>query len=413
MDWPARRPLLFSSLVGVGAGVVLAAVWTAARPEADTVAAVTSTTKPEPPSASRDEIDATVDELLGFIADARGLEARRSVRVEVDSQGVVLDVAGLGFEADTLRALGMADPGSNVRREVEGTLTEGVLASYDAGDDTLFVRAMEVTPFLKMTLAHELVHALQDQYYELDDLLATGGAAARALAEGDAQRVAAQCVAGFSLQEQSALRREAVGFLGSALDASEGPEGTPRPAREVGVVEALLGFPFVHGNSFVESLLEGVDEGDFTPLDEAFAEPPVSTEQVLHPEAYARGDEPIAVEAPVPEGELVDEGSLGEFALRYLLDPTLAGEDAVKAAEGWGGDAYVTWKADGRITTAVRFVMDSGRDRDELVEALTAWTGRHGDAEVVEEGREVVMKARATASPAGAAPTRSRRRPAG
>lgn len=404
MTWFQRHPLLASCLAGLVAGVLAAGVWSWLRPdasgaEAEAAATSTTTSAADPTSSTRSgppaaeaEIDALVGDLLEFVAETRGLEPLDPVEVELQDDEVFLagllddleedeDLAGVGA---TLRALKLVPQNFDLEEELRGTLESGVVGYYDPETDLLYVRGTSLTPFVEVTLVHELVHALQDQHFGLEALLdieddeAFSGA--QALVEGDAELVASDYLFTLSFEEQAQLLAEAESFLGPGSESSGG----------VDVLDAVLGFPYIHGPEFVAALVEG--QG-YDRVDAAFDDPPRSTEQILHPEAYLFGEDPLEVELPDAEGEVVDDGSIGEFLLGYLLDPSGGDEDALEAAEGWGGDAYVTWRENGRIVTAVRFVMDGATDREELLDALRAWAREHGRARVAESGRDLVLEA--------------------
>lgn len=402
MDWLNRRPLLTSSLVGVLVGVLVAAAWTVARPEPGSPVSSTTTTwsSPHERPPTQAELDAAVDELLAFVADERGLEARQEVDVELQSEeefleGLLdqLETAGeelAGLDA-TLQALKLVEEGFDLEKELEESAAGAVIGYYDPELDTLFVRGKRLSPFVRVTLVHELVHALQDQHFGLDAIEDIeddeASAGARALVEGDAAYITEQYLSTLSSEDQGRLVGEAAGVLGPAVFEGLGEEEV------LGVLDAVLRFPYVEGPAFIAELLEK-GEG-FERVDEAFEELPVSTEQILHPAKFLAGEEPIDVELPEAGGEILDDGRLGEFLLGYLLDPTLIDEEAREAAEGWGGDAYVTWRSGGRLHITVRVVMDSEKDRDEMVEALRAWAREHGSARVREDGRDLFVEASA------------------
>ena len=86
--------------------------------------------------------------------------------------------------------------------------------------------------------------------------------------------------------------------------------------------ESLL-FPYVQGMTFVQSQAAG----GWQAVNDAYADLPASTEQILHPEAYAAGELPIDVELPDDLGARMGDGwsvgledTFGEFQLKIWLD---------------------------------------------------------------------------------------------
>jgi hypothetical protein len=119
------------------------------------------------------------------------------------------------------------------------------------------------------------------------------------------------------------------------------------------------------GRDFARALQE---RGGWDALRQAWARPPVSTEQVLHPEKYFAGETPRAPDpGHVPAGRLVNEGVLGELLTRTLLGP---GSEA--AAAGWGGDLFRVYDVGGRTLLVWASAWDTGSDQREFADAMRA-----------------------------------------
>src|SRR5690606_19445620 len=104
------------------------------------------------------------------------------------------------------------------------------------------------------------------------------------LVEGDASYVMNQYTV--EMAEESPLTllmQVAILSLGGTTAI---PEGTPD------ILMDELMSPYVDGQNFVEALIA---EGGYELLNEAYANPPVSTEHILHPDRYLAGDMPIEV----------------------------------------------------------------------------------------------------------------------
>ena len=247
---------------------------------------------------------------------------------------------------------------------------------YAHGDRTIYIlddpsRRFPVVE--EQVLAHESVHALQDQYglfppknarFSDDELLAR-----RALFEGDAtlgmmlyeernwhtseRRIAERVMRGFA---EGPISRY-VGATNPALMAS-------KPYQQ----EVLI-FPYRAGAAFVGAVLAS---GGYELLAKVFASPPVSAAQILHPERYARGELPVPIPppAPPPGYQAGERYVLGELLTRSQLLRCNADSKAVEAAEGWRGDAVVTLRNGQETLTAQQWQMASEQDAAQLASAL-------------------------------------------
>ena len=111
-------------------------------------------------------------------------------------------------------------------------------------------------------------------------------------------------------------------------------------------------------------------------MNAAYGRPPTSTEQVIHPEAYAAGQSSAAPSIPdlaaVTGCTRVRAGTLGEFEMRALLEQH-GDTGSASAASGWNGDAYMLVRCGGALALADRWRVDPGTDAGQLAEALGRW----------------------------------------
>ena len=219
---------------------------------------------------------------------------------------------------------------------------EIVLGWYDPEDERIFV--IERTPDFgaldELTLAHEIVHGLQQQRFDIRSIRESvkdnldRSLAYSALIEGDASIAETLYRLSHLDEEQTAEVREAQSSadLGSFMAAPH-------------ILQRTISFPYGAGFQFVASLY--LTNEDWNLVDEAHASPPASTEQVLHPEKYLDGEGPIVVELPSfadppwGEWEPVWDSTLGELYLLAYLETWTGFEDAGRAAQGWGGDSFL------------------------------------------------------------------------
>ena len=330
-------------------------------------------------------VDDVVPEITRFVEEERGLRFATPVEVRLlpddefqaaleRAQERDLDPAELEEDEATFTALGLLPPGADLQTELDALLAAGVLGFYDPRTDELYVRGEEATPAVRATIAHELVHALQDQAFDLDrpeyeereDELGLGFTG---LVEGDAVVVQEAYTAATMTAEERRRSEEPPGDVTPLLEAP--------PA-----LLQLLVFPYAAGPEFVRAVQE---EGGQEALDALFRDPPATSEQLLHPQRFLEGEPPIPVPAPEADGEVVDAGVLGELGLALVL----AGGDPVPGltsagAEGWAGDAYVTWRGEGETCTRATVATDTPADAAELRSALDALAEEPGDGQRVE-----------------------------
>lgn len=230
----------------------------------------------------------------------------------------------------------------------------------------------------QIVYAHEFVHALQDQHFGLEALLAQAEAedngdralATLALVEGDATIVmntfTQQTIRG---REFSALLELLVG--GVRAGNLTLPPGTPD------IIAQELTWPYFGGEQFIRQLWE---EGGWEIVNAAYDNPPISTEQIYHPDRYLAGEGPVVValgDASAALGTnwaLSDTGVFGEFYLRQWLGAVLDGDTVNIAATGWGGDTYQIYSANDALAWRMHLVWDTDTDQTEFLDALQDYT---------------------------------------
>ncbi|MEO5953282.1 MAG: hypothetical protein ABIQ44_12525 [Chloroflexia bacterium] len=246
--------------------------------------------------------------------------------------------------------------------------TEQVLGYYDQIKKALFVRndGDALTPSARQTLAHEFVHALQDQHFDLEKMLPSdttdddGSLAIRSLVEGDAT------VSGLLYAQTYMSESDYQSVINDSSNANTSVlDAAPR------YIKDNLYFPYDQGVQFVIAL--GILNG-FDPINKALTQPPASTEQIMHPEKYLK-DMP----QPAPLVPLTntlgagwthgDNGTIGEFDLKIILDENGA-TDAEGAAAGWGGGVYEYYSNGDNALHMINTVWDTARDADEFEDGI-------------------------------------------
>lgn len=329
----------------------------------------TTTAVPAPGS-----IAAVLPELKAFVVRERGLDfvapvdvklvddAQFRARVqEVDDE----DREELREAQAVLFAMGLLEKDVDLEAVVASFSEEAILGFYDTESKELVVRGTTPTPFVRSVLVHELTHALEDQHFDLnrDELGDEAAIGFEALAEGSALRIEDRYRASLSRRERrEADRAEASFGAGISEDIPE-------------VIQLAFGFPYAYGQDLVDAIVRA---GGQTRLDAAFGDPPKSSEQVIEPRRYLRGDAPRPVPLPKADRTAFDDGEIGELFLVLMLRAELDDDVAATASRGWGGDSYVAWKDGPRTCVRMSFVMDTPKDTAELTEALRDWAGARG-----------------------------------
>jgi hypothetical protein len=271
-----------------------------------------------------------------------------------------------------LVAMGLLDEDDDIQEIYTQAYGGSFVGYYDSETNEMVLIAFsdseELSPLGQVTYAHETVHAMQDQHFDLEALLMNSldengdaALAARSLVEGDAMTAEAQ----YLLDN----RRLARAYLEEVMDIqSDSPDLT---GDMPGFLLAQIGFPYEHGVVFVQYLY---DEGGWDLVNEAYADPPASTEQIMHPEKYLEGEEPVEVdvddlsEVLGEDWEEIEADTYGEFGVMTLLDESdLTTRQVRRASEGWGGDSYsIMMSEDEELAVVWQTEWDSDRDAREF-----------------------------------------------
>ena len=312
---------------------------------------------------------------LAKVSEMRGIPATRpvpGVKLERDQLVArVKDKALREYPAEALRReglllqiVGFAPPSFDYLGEMLKLLEAQLEGFYEPKNGTMYLAADLKGPQAQATLAHELVHALQDQKWDLkkrsdykpghgDETMALA-----CLAEGDATSLMLDFV---MKPEKSALDipddaiRE---LMASGMNMGD-IQSVPH------ILRSTLVAPYMEGLAFVHELRR---KGDWRAVDSAWARPPTTTEQVLHVEKWEANEGPIPIPAPtglaLGEGwKMDDEDSFGELGFALTFSEWMEGADARQAASGWGGDRTAVYSKGDQIAYAVHVRYDLAVDR--------------------------------------------------
>ncbi len=329
------------------------------------------------------------DVLAGIEAemqDIRELELKDPINVatisQADYSSQAVDDLDVDYPPDEraqdtriLVAFGLLPPDQDLGEAYVELLGGSVAGYYDPYTGEMVIVSLgasdEFGAFDQVTYAHETVHALQDQNFDLAALLDSEQAmttdeslALRALVEGDATVAELD----FLLSDPTLAREYLAEVQDMDLDAGMLDDLPP-------FLVGTLMFPYDQGYEFVQFLY---DEGGWDLINAAYDDLPASSEQVLHPEKYLAGELPIAVEVADHSSLLgadwteIDQDTLGEFVISIILgESELSASQVERAANGWGGDAYSVIASDDELAVTWETVWDTEQDATEFARAMT------------------------------------------
>ncbi len=323
------------------------------------------------------------DDIMPKVANLRGLEYLHDVPVRSVSKDDVekyirsaiaeetTDEEFSGYEK-ILAYLGLIPAGMDLKETLIQAYRENIAGYYDDREKAFFVVQGSSSQALdNVTIAHELVHALQDQHFDLssfDDITRHDDDAAlgvMGLAEGDATDIMWRYATGYAPRGEGPVPEYA-----TVTSISLGPESMP--GMPMIIMQNML-FPYTYGTRFVETLLTKAGP---EAVDYAFRNPPISSEQLIDPQKYIDYDEPYVIELPdftsgLPSGwKLLDAEPIGQFNLGLYLSVHTGTWGVDKAVEGWDGDIMAAYGGPGKddFFVAHYSVWDTQQDAVEYMD---------------------------------------------
>jgi hypothetical protein len=355
------------------------------------------------------EVCQVAEAALKQASQIRGLAIKKKVPCEVHGKELVKEyIVGtiktklppqrLEHEEWVYKALGMIPESFDYTKGIVDLYLSQIGGYYDP-EKKHFIMAGWLPAALQTTIAaHELTHALQDQYFRLDSFMdirkysSDQMLARSALVEGDASAVMYDFVRRGAGQPPLSQEADVGSILVQNVLGSQMVAGmTSIPSS----IQVMLIFPYTSGLRFAHHLLR---TGGYVKIDAAFSHPPRSTEEILHPEKFGANQDfrEITPEEVVSIGtqpeRIAFSDVLGEFGISALLGMgELSRDESTRAAEGWGGDRVVLLEkkaSAGDPEYEVRWLSswDSSKDADEFELAIRKFFLFRGGKKVAAEG---------------------------
>jgi hypothetical protein len=358
----------------------------------------------------------STDEIAKTVGLLRALPIKRKIPRGVMSKEEITKRLVLRMEQDyapgelageerTLKRLGLLGADVDYKKLVLALLTEQIAGFYDPQVKELYIADWIDAPAQRMVMAHEIDHALQDQSFDLQRFMkpvrdnGDEQLARQALAEGDGVALMIE----FMLRDMGQkidpwADDKVLKLIDNMAAMSAGAEFDRAPL----FLKATLLFPYEAGLRFIADTRRTHPWAD---VDNMYRRPPISTEQVIHPEKYRAGEKPVVVKPPalatLKGWKRVYANVVGELLFSVFLRQHGADQPrAERAAAGWGGDRLELWappKDDGKSVTALLAldlsVWDAEMDAIEAFDALADVLPSLAGAQKLDEKTELYAAA--------------------
>jgi hypothetical protein len=243
-------------------------------------------------------------------------------------------------------------------------LTDQVAGMYDPKAKEFYIADWIPIDDQREVMAHEMTHALEDQSFHIESWIK----AARPNDDAELARDSVSEGSAIAAMIDYGLRDEHVGvrdlpdmsdLIGAGVMASMGKD--PVLAKAPQYIQDALMFPYLGGGAFSQEFLKA--HAGWPDLKLLFEDPPVSTQQIMHPNLYLQGVKPVAVTLPkwkhlVPsDWKLLEENVMGEFGLQEVLKQFLGPVRAEAMAPAWAGDRYAVFEEPRTGNTPLVFLL--------------------------------------------------------
>ena len=343
-----------------------------------------SVAKPSADSKAVTDADfiAAADEVLNQMSQITGLKLRTPLKKSLRSREQIRDyvIKQMNEEknpaeryagARSAEAFGLIPKGFDLDAFMIDVLTEQVEGLYDPKTHEFYIADWSPLADQRMVMAHELTHALEDQHFQIE-------AWERAARPNDDAELARDAV----LEGSAMAAMVDYLMLGTGRSLKDLPDfdpsmlvgdlsSTPTLKKAPPFIRDALIFPYMSGLTFSAAVMK---ESGWAGLPALFEKPPVSSQQILHPELYKSGKIPANVSLPPLEKLLggdwtkLEENVMGEFGWKEVLKQFLGQDRAKTLATAWDGDRYAVYeqKNTKRLVLLARLRLASAEQTDRF-----------------------------------------------
>jgi hypothetical protein len=358
--------------------------------------------KEDAPVWVQSDLEALALRIQGEIEGLRGARFLGAVPVKVADRASLLAYmkqrteemeppAKIAADERVAKLLGVIPHDMDLLATTYKLLEDQVAGFYDPPSKTFYLMDSMPKGLAGPILAHELVHALDDQLFNLD------GTMEELKDESDALQAFRFVVEGSGTAGGNRWTMEHVNEVNLAgTNEMMAEQQASLAAAPLWLWKPLLG-AYMQGAAFLtrgsDVLGSQLKQADPKDIERAFRDRPLSTEQVLHPEKYwdpERRDDPRKARftlGALPQGwSALREDTLGELGLALVLEQAMPNEPidmknpmtilgiqyTNELAAGWDADRVILLGKEGQSWMRLVSVWDTERDAGEFYAGMRA-----------------------------------------
>ncbi|HXW55472.1 MAG TPA: hypothetical protein VEJ67_06980 [Candidatus Cybelea sp.] len=350
-----------SAVVVIVLGLTAGAMARQAARAPDQRATVGAPTAPSAPQSKEDFI-AAANEVLEQMSRILSLPIREPLKKSLRSKQEIRDYlirqesedktdAERYADDKALEAFGLIPKGFPLDSFMLDVLTDQIAGLYDPKDKEFYIADWIGVDEQKPVMAHELTHALEDQSFNVDPWIkaARPNDDAELARDSVSEGSAMAAMVDYTLRDEKMSVRDLPDVTslirsGAVAEMDKDPKLSKAP---IFIRDELL-FPYLAGTSFTQQFLKA--HSGWSDLKVVFQNPPLSTQQIMHPNLYLTAVAPVAVSLPEwktvapADWKLLEENVMGEFGLEEVLKQFLGQDRADALSPAWMGDRYAVFE---------------------------------------------------------------------
>ena len=381
--------------------------------------------KPDEPEkkispAEAQDLFKSADEILRFASKQTGLPIKHEVKHKLTSRDEVQKFIEKRMKDDpdrkrleqsefVMKKFGLLPREFNLSKFMVSMLREQVAGYYDTKSKTMNLLDWLPPEVQKPVMAHELTHALQDQYINLDKWEDAGKPEGKKLSlpeqlDLDEERVARQSVTegqamlvliDYSLVPMGSNSAESPDAVKMMEDQMMDGTGSPVFASAPLYIKRAMMFAYREGTEFERQVL--VAKGQAGAYKGTLDRPPQDTREVMQPKTYLANQHVPLLTVPnydkvLGHGwEQMDFGALGEFDVNVLVELYADADASGELTPEWRGGYYYAAHKKGTPASDVAFIYVSKWSDEDSAAAFAkvfagSWKQRYASLRAVPRG---------------------------